>query len=434
MKNYSLFKQFTICNFKLPALIVMFVMHSMCYSQITINFTVDMTGNPIAPGGVHIAGDFFTNASTTILEDWNPAADGSQLTHLYGAVYGIEVSFPEASIGQTLQFQFLRDSAWFNIYGDMSEGNAGTHFTLDCSIGDGFFGYNRIITIPGCNAEYNADWNYCAYLEYSEEVCNGLDDDCNGIVDDGLTETISISAGGPIIFCQGGNVILTATFTGATVQWKKGGVSIPGATASTYTVNTQGVYTCTTMGDCGSATSTGIAVTVNKNPTASITAGGATTFCAGGSVVLTANAGGGLSYQWYKGAVTIAGATSINYTATIAGNYKCRVTKIATGCFKNSNTIAVTVPCKEANEIENEPLLIYPNPSTGQFTISGEIVSSENTTIQIYNNIGEIVYSKHINSDNFILNESIELNQPSGIYVVRLNIGRTVVENKLIIN
>ncbi|MFZ1592194.1 MAG: MopE-related protein, partial [Chitinophagales bacterium] len=159
------------------------------------------------------------------------------------------------------------------------------------------------------------------------ETCNSLDDNCNGLIDDGITETIAISAGGPITFCQGGTVLLTATYSGTSVLWKKNGTNIPGATSPTYTVTTKGNYSCVTTSDCGTAESTTIFVNVIKNPNASISAGGPTTFCAGGSVVLTEVAVAGCSYQWYKGASPIAGATSLTYTATTAGNYKCRVTK-----------------------------------------------------------------------------------------------------------
>jgi hypothetical protein len=172
-----------------------------------------------------------------------------------------------------------------------------------------------------------------------------IDDNCDGLVDNGVVETVNISAGGPTTFCQGGSVVLTATYSGASLQWKKNGVDIVGATSShilqqlqEHMLQLRQVYVV--------LTSTEISVVANKNPTAAITAGGPTTFCSGGSVVLTANAGGGLSYQWYKGATAIAGATSINYTATTTGNYKCRVTKTATGCFKNSNAISVSVTCK----------------------------------------------------------------------------------------
>ncbi|MEI2674906.1 MAG: hypothetical protein V9F05_12770 [Chitinophagaceae bacterium] len=55
----------------------------------------------------------------------------------------------------------------------------------------------------------------------SPELCNSLDDNCNGIIDDGITETISITAGGPISFCQGGSVLLTATYSGAICSMEK---------------------------------------------------------------------------------------------------------------------------------------------------------------------------------------------------------------------
>lgn len=259
------------------------------------------------------------------------------------------------------------------------------------------------------------------------ELCNSLDDNCNGLIDDAITETISISAGGPITFCQGGNVLLTATYSGATVQWKKNGVNIPGATSPTYLVTTKATYTCETTSPCETELSTGIFVNVLKNPPASITAGGATTFCAGGSVILTANAGGGLSYQWYKGASLIAGATSINYTATIAGNYKCRVTKTATGCFKNSNVISVSVPCKEGEMLNDEnEFTIYPNPNDGTFTIEANVMtqdfaSQELSTIEIYNNLGQLVYTQDIISNDGIINELIELdNVIPGIYLIKL--------------
>lgn len=200
------------------------------------------------------------------------------------------------------------------------------------------------------------------------ETCNGIDNNCNGLIDDGVIESININAGGTTTFCQGGSVILTASYTGTAVQWKKDGINITGATNSTYTATQKATYTCQTTSECGTALSTGIYVNVQKNPTAIITAGGSTTFCTGGSVTLTANAGVGLSYQWYKGAAAIAGATSINYVATTTGNYKCRVTKAATGCYKISNGIVVTVTCKEGEN--NFDINVFPNPTNNVFNIS----------------------------------------------------------------
>ena len=228
-------------------------------------------------------------------------------------------------------------------------------------------------------------WIIKLYPECSPiaETCNTLDDNCNGVVDEDVIETISISPGGATTFCQGNTVLLSATYSGTSVQWKKNGVNIPGATSSTYSVNKSGNYAAVTTSLCGTATSSTIIVTVSKNPNASISADGATTFCAGGNVTLTEIPIAGCSYQWYKGASAIAGATSTNYIATTAGNYKCRVTKTASGCFKNSNIISVSVPCKEGEElINNNSISIFPNPNNGTFTINFSSKEGESNSIR----------------------------------------------------
>jgi cephalosporin-C deacetylase-like acetyl esterase len=99
---------------------------------------------------------------------------------------------------------------------------------------------------PGYNSPKNDYWIIKLFTDCIAfaETCNSLDDNCNGLIDDGITETIAISAGGPITFCQGGNVLLTATYSGTSVQWKKNGTNIPGATSPTYTVTTKGNYSC----------------------------------------------------------------------------------------------------------------------------------------------------------------------------------------------
>ncbi|MFI5171104.1 MAG: T9SS type A sorting domain-containing protein [Chitinophagales bacterium] len=283
------------------------------------------------------------------------------------------------------------------------------------------------------------------------EICNGYDDDCNTYVDDGVIETISISAGGATTFCQGGNVLLSAIYSGTSVQWKKNGVNIPGAIASTYLANKSGNYTAVTTSPCGTVTSLTIIVTVNNNPSASITAGGATTFCAGGSVTLTEAAVAGSTYQWYKGASAIAGATSTNYIATTAGNYKCRVTKTASGCFKNSNAITVTVPCRESQNHDlldledSQDFVIYPNPNNGTFTINAlwprcALCDNNASILEIYNSLGQVIHSQIIDSSDGIINKTISIsegscgdNLPAGIYFIKLSAGDLHYQQKLII-
>ncbi|MBN2747718.1 MAG: VCBS repeat-containing protein [Bacteroidales bacterium] len=154
----------------------------------------------------------------------------------------------------------------------------------------------------------------------------------------------TVTAGGATTFCQGATVILNANSgSNLNYQWKKDNSTISGATSSGYTASESGDYkvVVTDTNSCVDS-STAISVTVNPLPTATATAGGATTFCQGATVNLNANSGANLSYQWKKDNSTISGATSSGYTASESGDYKVVVTD-ANSCVDSSTAISVTV-------------------------------------------------------------------------------------------
>ena len=99
--------------------------------------------------------------------------------------------------------------------------------------------------------------------------------------------TPTITAGGPTTFCAGGSVNLTSS-AGTTYLWSNG------ATTQSINVTKAGSYSVRVKNasGCQSAASVATIVTVNTLPaTPTITAGGPTTFCAGGSVTLKSSAG-----------------------------------------------------------------------------------------------------------------------------------------------
>ncbi|MEP7168737.1 MAG: serine hydrolase, partial [Bacteroidota bacterium] len=140
----------------------------------------------------------------------------------------------------------------------------------------------------------------------------------------------AINPSGTTVFCSGGSVVLNATVTSnRTYQWKKAANLISGATLSSYTATTGGKYrviVTNTVSGCSKTTATATIVTINTLPSATITPHGPTTFCAGGSVVLAANGGTGLTYKWKKGNGIIGSATMQNYIATTNGTYEVIVT------------------------------------------------------------------------------------------------------------
>lgn len=250
------------------------------------------------------------------------------------------------------------------------------------------------------------------------EICNGIDDDCNGIIDEGITVSITTSADGATSFCQGSSVVLSAIHTGTSLQWKKNGVNIIGATSDTYTATKTGNYTCESTSLCGSATSTVIPVVVYKKPNAFITADGPTNICFGDNVTLMVTPVPGCSYQWYNEGIALIGETSTNYVATYFGNYNCRVTKMATGCFKKSNIIYVGIICKEENNSTANNFSIYPNPAVDFMTIQTDF--SNEKTIYLTNALGEILQTIKTAENNITINVNTI---SSGVYFIRMEDG-----------
>jgi hypothetical protein len=249
----------------------------------------------------------------------------------------------------------------------------------------------------------------------TEEVCNAIDDDCNGLIDDGMIIYATAIPLGPTTVCQGNTVMFTSDYNGDDIQWQRNGVNIAGATSMSYTANKAGMYTCVTTNDCGTTTSEAINVTINKNPSAAITAAGPTSFCAGGSVTLNVTPVPGCTYQWYKGGGLIFGATGTSYVASTPGNYKCYVTKIATGCYKSSNSIPVTITCKENNNESQNELTVYPNPANQSIAVLSNFVGEN--TITIIDAVGNNVMQMNTSATLLEINIS---NLPAGMYSVLL--------------
>jgi hypothetical protein len=160
----------------------------------------------------------------------------------------------------------------------------------------------------------------------------------------------TLSFTGTLTFCQGSSVRLQAAVgTGYTYVWYKDSGIIPGATTSSYTATAAGVYyVVITNGSC-STTSITRTVVVNPLPTATATPAGPTAFCNGGSVIIDANTGTGLTYQWQLGTTNIPGATSPSYTATASGTYSVVVSNGT--CTNTSSTVVVTVSTMPAPAI-----------------------------------------------------------------------------------
>jgi large repetitive protein len=137
--------------------------------------------------------------------------------------------------------------------------------------------------------------------------------------------TPTITASGPLTFCEGGSVTLTSSSTTGNV-WSNGETSqsITLTQAGTYSVNLE---------SCG-LQSNPIIITINSLPTAPvITANGSTEFCFGDSVELASNS---------NGVVWSNSLTTQNIFVLANGNYSATITDV-NGCSATSNSILVNV-------------------------------------------------------------------------------------------
>lgn len=134
-----------------------------------------------------------------------------------------------------------------------------------------------------------------------------------------------ITAGGPTTFCQGGSVSLSSSYPSSNT-WSTG------STTASINANQSGSYSVTYVdANSCSVTSAPVQVTVNPNPTVSISASGPVAFCDGGSVVLSANQS---PVQWSNG------ATTQSITVSADGAFTALYTN-ANNCSATSNSIVV---------------------------------------------------------------------------------------------
>ncbi len=132
--------------------------------------------------------------------------------------------------------------------------------------------------------------------------------------------------------------------------------------------------------------------------------------CPGSSTILTANAGTGFTYQWYKNNTLIQGATLQSYTATSSGSYQVKIIN-AQGCPDLSDPVGVynasvpsatiTSPAANVTVCPNTLITLTANSGfayTYQWFKNGNILNGSTSqsilgdsgsyTVRVTNNVG----------------------------------------------
>ncbi len=187
----------------------------------------------------------------------------------------------------------------------------------------------------------------------------------------------TITADGATEFCEGEDVILTAS-GGDSYLWSTG------ETSESITVTGSGSYSVTVTDANGcSDVSDAVAVSANPHPEATITADGATEFCEGGDVILTASAGD--SYLWSTGETTasITVMSSGSYSVTVTEN-GCSSTSAATEVTVNPNPEPVITADGPTTFCEGESVNLSAGAYSGYLWSTGETTETINVTASGY--------------------------------------------------
>jgi hypothetical protein len=268
----------------------------------------------------------------------------------------------------------------------------------------------------------------------------------------------NIIADGSTTFCAGNYVNLTSDVVGGTYQWKRNGVNIAtNSTSRTFKATLTGSYTCVATCNGTVLTSNAIPITSKTNAAVTLTATGATSFCASDSVTLNAtNLGGNYSIQWYRSNISIDNATGYTQVIKQPGTYKVVTKNLTSGCSRISGSAITTiVNCRIANSTDNnnngttdnlvtekitgndisDGVSIYPNPSNGTFVLEYEGEQSGSGFMQVVNSMGQTIYESNVEVADGLFSKEVKLgeNISKGIYIVRLLINGSVNDSRIIV-
>ncbi len=380
---------------------------------------------PITFGRYHgvISSDFL-NANLDEIGFWNRVLTQQEITALY-----IGCTTPTATITPQSSTTFCQNGS---VVLNASTGAGYTYeWYKDGNIINDFIGSSYTANQTG---------------SYTVKVINGS---CNATssattVTVNPNPTAAINAAGVSTFCQGGSVILNAsTGSGNTYEWYKDGNLINGSITSSYTTNQSGSYTVKVINGACNATSSATTVTVNPNPTVSLSlanfihikatpitlAGspsGGTYSGVGvvGSTFSSTNAGLGkktITYNYTTGAGCSGSATATTtvYDTTVCSTFDTLFINIAVAGLIAPNNLGT--------------LKIWPNPANDHITIdNGNFSILNGYSVKIETVLGQEVFKSAINQQQF----SVDLStwKGKGIYLVHVLDGQSnIIETKKIV-
>ncbi|MGB1318710.1 MAG: T9SS type A sorting domain-containing protein, partial [Flavobacteriales bacterium] len=287
------------------------------------------------------------------------------------------------------------------------------------------------VSVTGGTAPYTEDWGGFdpTSLEagtYAVTVsdANGCSTTASVTIEDGELFEIEIDPAADVVICDGGSVSLDAGSGYAAYNWSTG------ATVQSITVSNEASYwvTVTNADGCLSNTDT-VDVMFFNDPIPMVVS---TT-----DGIISCSNDTASTYQWYLNNAPIDGATNSYYCPRGSGNYYVVITD-SHGCTVTSAISEYTYdensPCATGIEELGLTLDVFPNPSTGIFTVNYVLETQQDMKLTIFDLLGQQVTDNVlISSQNgtTVIDMSIEAD---GIYTLRIELeGDKVLQQRLVL-
>lgn len=273
----------------------------------------------------------------------------------------------------------------------------------------------------GGNGTYSYTWSNAATTNTLSNLSAGnytvIVVDGKGCTAQGSTVVTAITGPNSVLnpingTCQTQGSINVTVFGGAspyTYVWSNGASTedIQNLVAGSYTVTITDANGCHNVNTASVTDASAVSVTFTTvDPTNGNSNGSVTANPAGGNSPYT--------YSWSNGSTT---ATISNVPA---GSYTVTVTD-AQNCVKVATVTLGQVGINELGSFVS--ISMFPNPASQLVTLSVELAKAENLNMEIYDNIGQKVWSKELNGVQSGTEQINIAHFAQGIYFVKLSTG-----------
>lgn len=267
---------------------------------------------------------------------------------------------------------------------------------------------------------------------------------CSNAMDSLALQFIQVptaTIGGETGICAGSSVSFNVELTG-TAPWTfevNNGVGTIMTSEAPYTVEvtpaestSYQVLSVTDANMCSSSGTGEYNVTIYSQPQISLVSD--TTACANHTVLLTAHTTDEVSFLWMPGEYTTQ-SISVDTTGYGIGTTVWTVTATTANNCQTSASVSVNFnDCTGINEISSQPVSLYPNPTSGEFSIIASGAVSGNFRLDIYDAGNKLVYTQNtvvLNPGKKALVKAGKLAQ--GIYLLKLSGTSETYSTKLIV-